>query len=148
MAFSRTQSREVAFKMIFSLGFDNDVKIPLPSGTPFVEGGILQVACEDGEQPKGPEYDFVMKLYGAVRENLVSIDDSITKNTTGFTIDRIFKTDLAAIRMAIAEVRFMDAPAPVAANAAINIAKKYGTEKSGAFVNGALDKILNTEGKK
>jgi len=102
----------------------------------------LSLACEEGELPTGPELDYINKLYKAAVENLAEIDKIITEHAKGFSFERIYKTDLTAIRMGIAEIKFTDIPAVVAVNAAVEIAKKYGTEKSGGFVNGILAEVI------
>ena len=56
--------------------------------------------------------------------------------------------DRNVLRMAIYEILYrMDIPTSVTINEAIEIAKKYGTEESGAFVNGILDRIARFTGK-
>jgi transcription antitermination protein NusB len=55
--------------------------------------------------------------------------------------------DLAIIRLAIYEIMFdNDVPDSVAANEAIELAKKYSTEESGSFVNGVLGKVIRGKG--
>ena len=126
---SRKQAREVAFKLLFSLS---------PA-----EGPALELAC-DGEVPTGPELEYIKKLTAVALENIETIDELIKKQSRGFAFDRIFKTDLTALRMGIAEIRYFGTPAAVAANEAVEIAKKYGTEKSGGFVNGILAAVIAT----
>ena len=123
MALSRKQSREVAYRALFALSYNN---------TP------------EWEPVSGPEGNYIDKLCAAVVDNLEAIDGIIKQHSKGFSFDRIFKTDLTALRMGIAEVKFFEGtPAVVAINEAVEIAKKYGTEKSGTFVNGILAAVLN-----
>ena len=126
---SRKQSREVAFKLLFSLCFDTQIETGLEMAT--------------DEKPDDTELQYINKLCAAVKENLAEIDALIEKNAHGFSLDRIFKIDLTVLRMAVAEILFLkETPAVVAVNEAVNIAKKYGTDKSGAYVNGILASIL------
>ena len=120
---SRKQSREAAFKLLFSLCFEN------------------AESCLE-EKPDEKELAYINKLCDAVKENLAEIDALIEKHAHGFSLDRIFKIDLTALRMAIGEIKFIDTPHVVAVNEAVNIAKKYGTEKSGGYVNGILASVL------
>jgi len=101
----------------------------------------IELACDGDELPTGPELDYINRLYNAAVENLEEIDKIITEHSHGFSFDRIFKTDLTALRMGIAEMKYTDTQAVVVINEAVEIAKKYGTEKSGGFVNGILAKI-------
>lgn len=126
---SRKQSREIVFKLLFSLCFDAQIETPFEMVT--------------DEKPDEKELQYINKLCTAVRENLGEIDALIEKNAHGFSLDRIFKIDLTVLRMAIGEIRFYgDTPHVVAVNEAVNIAKKYGTEKSAAYINGILASVL------
>ena len=51
------------------------------------------------------------------------------------------KMDLAIIRVAVGEMKYMDMAVAVAINEAVNLAKKYGTDQSPGFVNAVLGKI-------
>ena len=116
---TRKQAREHAFKLIYGLGFDGE--------TPTLDG----------------EDDFAVKLYNAVCNNLSEIDELIKDSTKNFAFNRIFKTDLAAIRMGIAEIKYVEGePHAVAINSAVELAKKFGTEKSASFVNGVLATVI------
>jgi len=126
---SRKQSRETAFKLLFSLCFNAEIETPLEIVT--------------DEKPDGKELEFINKLCAAARGNLGEIDALISKHAHGFALDRIFKIDLTVLRMAIGEIMYMsETPQVVAVNEAVNIAKKYGTEKSAAYINGILASVL------
>lgn len=78
----------------------------------------------------------------AIRNNIDNIDITIENNIDNWTIDRIGKTDLAILRNAVAEMLYLDEmPVAVSINEAVNLAKKYGDDKSYAFVNSVLSKI-------
>ena len=124
MAYSRKKSREIVFRMLFAQGKD------------------LELACGGEDLPTGPELDYINHVYDVTMENLETIDKIISEHSHGFTMDRIFKTDLTALRMGIAEIKYTDVENQVAVNEAIEIAKKYGTEKSGVFVNGILAQVI------
>lgn len=77
-----------------------------------------------------------------IRDHIADIDELINTNLDNWSIDRVAKTDLAILRNAIAEMNYNDAiPNGVAINEAVNLAKKYGDDKSFAFVNSVLSKI-------
>lgn len=78
----------------------------------------------------------------AIRNNIAEIDDTITRNTDNWNPGRIAKTDLAILRTAVAEMLYIeDIPTAVSINEAVNLAKKYGDDKSYAFVNSVLSRI-------
>ena len=60
-----------------------------------------------------------------------------------WSIERIFKIDLAILRLAVYEINFMEGiPQKVAVNEAVELAKKYGNDTSSNFVNGVLREII------
>lgn len=80
----------------------------------------------------------------AIREHISEIDACISRNLDKWTIDRISKSDLSILRNAVAEILYCDEiPNNVAINEAVNLAKKFGDDKSYAFVNSILSKIQN-----
>lgn len=74
------------------------------------------------------------------------IDENIKKAATEFPIEKINKTDLAILRLAIYELLVeKKEPPKVIIDEAIELAKEYGGETSPAFINGALGKIITHE---
>lgn len=68
----------------------------------------------------------------------------IANTSTDFDIERIFKVDLAILLVATFELKYRpETPYKVVVNEAVNIAKKYSTDKSYAYINGVLAKIIN-----
>ena len=56
-------------------------------------------------------------------------------------------TDRSALRLGAYEIIYADTPPQVAINEAIELAKRFGTESSGAFVNGVLDRLIKDQEK-
>ncbi len=78
----------------------------------------------------------------AVQDHHEDIDSLINKNLDNWTLERIAKTDLAILRTAVAEMLYVDSiPVSVSINEAVDLAKKYGDERSYAFINSILGKI-------
>jgi N utilization substance protein B len=69
------------------------------------------------------------------------IDEAIESVSTNWRLDRMAKVDRNVLRLAVFELRWSDVPVKVCINEAIELGKKYGSESSGAFVNGVLDRI-------
>ncbi len=69
------------------------------------------------------------------------VDDLIENVSTNWRLDRMAKVDRNVLRLATWELLKGDAPVKVVINEAIELGKKYGSEQSGAFVNGVLDKV-------
>jgi N utilization substance protein B len=70
-----------------------------------------------------------------------AIDDTIESVSTNWRLDRMAKVDRNVLRLAVFELLETDVPVKVVLNEAIELGKKYGSESSGAFVNGVLDKV-------
>ncbi|MCI0512659.1 transcription antitermination factor NusB [candidate division KSB1 bacterium] len=88
--------------------------------------------------------EFACKLVRMAAENKVAIDAYICDKAKNWDFDRIAILDKLILRMAICEfLYFDDIPPKVTIDEAIEISKKYSTEKSGKFINGILDSILN-----
>ena len=78
----------------------------------------------------------------AVQDHHDEIDKIITDNLDNWTLERIAKTDLAILRTAVAEMLYVESiPVRVSINEAVALAKKYGDERSYAFINSVLGKI-------
>lgn len=89
-----------------------------------------------------PVREFAIRLIkGAVR-NLEAIDGTISKNAENYELGRIATVDRNILRLAIYEMQNeSDIPPAVSINEAIEIAKRFGSEDSGRFVNGILDQV-------
>lgn len=87
-------------------------------------------------------FDFYKTLYNTTISNISKIDEIIKKTSLNWEMDRMPAIDRSILRMAVCEMMILsDAPVPVIIDEAIELAKKYSTEKSGKFVNGVLDSI-------
>lgn len=76
-------------------------------------------------------------------ENLIQCDELIVASTIKWQFARLSPVDKSILRLAVYQLKFCpDIPPKVALNEAIELAKKFSTEKSSAFVNGVLDAAL------
>ena len=91
---------------------------------------------------------FAEQLVSGVMEHRDEIDERIKKFTANYALNRLAAVDRNILRVAIFEMIHSPDVAPVIIiNEAIEIAKKFGTEKSGGFVNGILDRIKHELGR-
>lgn len=87
---------------------------------------------------------FAGRLFKRTVEQTAGLDQEIKPHLVHWEIARLAIVDKLVLRMAICEIlEFEDIPTKVTINEAIEIAKKYSTEKSGKFVNGILDSALH-----
>lgn len=128
---TRTEAREIAYKMIFGdqfldCGFDMDNFVNLLDGQSFDDVDV----------------EFVKGLVTGVREHLDELHQLIERNLSAYKYDRLFSADKAGLLLCTYELKYTtDTPHKVAINEALNLVRKYSTEKSAGFVNSVLDKI-------
>lgn len=125
---TRKQAREEAFILIFEKEFNDDAL-----------ADILSLA-EEVRDIKADEY--VKKVFFGVFENVEDIDNTISQNAVGWSINRITKTALAVLRLAIYEMKYYEEiPVSVSINEAVELAKKYATKEDASFINGILSTV-------
>lgn len=78
-------------------------------------------------------------------EQLHELDAAITNAATGWRIERMPALDRNIIRLALHELWRGDTPVGVVVSEAVNLAKRFSTERSGAFVNGVLAKLIASD---
>ena len=87
--------------------------------------------------------EFIQELVEGTATRLSSIDEMLVDYLKGWKIDRLSKIDREVLRLAAYEMVYRnDVPPKVVVNEAIDLAKHFGTEESGKFVNGVLGKMI------
>ena len=130
----RHEQREQIFRLLFQVEFHEPEDMPRQ----------MRLFVEDSEEvTTQQEADLIEARCQAVREKIPEIDKLIEENSEGWDTARMGKVELAVLRLAVYEMRYdEDIPTGVAINEAVEIAKMYGQENSGSFVNGILGKIV------
>ncbi len=96
----------------------------------------------DKKQVSASTRTFTEQLVTGVQTHIAEIDARIKKYAANYELHRIAAVDRNILRLAIYELLYCPDIAPVIAiNEAIEIAKRFGAEKSGGFVNGILDRV-------
>jgi N utilization substance protein B len=80
-------------------------------------------------------------LVRGVAEHRRQVDEAIENASSNWRLDRMARVDRNVLRLAVYELLRTDVPVKVVINEAIELGKKFGSESSGAFVNGVLDKV-------
>lgn len=132
----RRQARELAVSLLYQLEFHPDD----PEGA---------MKAFWGERPVPPEVKaFTDELVRGTLKHKEAIDGILTEHAEHWSLPRMALVDRNILRMAVYELLFRsDIPEKVAINEAIEIAKAYGTEESGRFVNGILDRVKRLRGR-
>jgi N utilization substance protein B len=92
--------------------------------------------------------EFARALVAAAVERAQEVDDLIASASKNWRIERMSRVDRNILRLGACElVAFRDVPVKVVINEAVELAKRFGTAESSAFVNGVLDRIASAVGR-
>ncbi len=125
---SRKTAREVAMKLAFArlFGGEDTYEAILD------KSGIVEKPTED-------DMAYSNEVLAGIEEHSGELDEKIKELAIGWSIDRIPKVDLSVMRVAMYEMLYMDKiPSSVSINEAVELAKRFGGEKSPAYINGML----------
>ena len=126
----RRKARELALQALFCMDMTSDTSEEM-----------LQRFC-DHYDPPAKARSFFLELIRGVNNSRALIDQLIERFSRNWRLSRMSCVDRNIMRIAVYEMLFCgDIPAKVSINEAIDIGKKYGTEESGAFINGILDSV-------
>lgn len=129
---SRKISRELGMKMVYQMDMTKE----------YTNEKIEEFIEEHSHENFDSQY--LVDLGNIVIENKEDIDSIISTHSTKWKINRIAKVDLSILRVAIAEIKYMDnIPFKVAINEGIELAKRYSDDESTKFINGLLGSAIN-----
>ncbi|HCC22591.1 TPA: transcription antitermination factor NusB [Candidatus Falkowbacteria bacterium] len=136
---NRHLARTIAMQTLFEWDFKGQPKDTLPD---FIDYNYKEFA------PEVADHSFTRKIVTGVLKNHKKIDQMIQKYAPEWPLDQITNVDRNILRIGIYELAFdQDIPSKVAINEAIEIAKTFGGESSGKFVNGVLGTIYKELGR-
>ncbi|HYH06113.1 MAG TPA: transcription antitermination factor NusB [Thermoanaerobaculia bacterium] len=128
---ARRKARELALQMLFQ----HDMSGNGPDQ--------IITTFEELQKSKPNTREFATKIFRGTVDHMTSIDEMIQNQAENWRLSRMAAVDRNIIRMSIYEfLHENDTPKLVIIDEAIEIAKKYGTQKSSQFINGILDGIL------
>lgn len=130
--------REHVFKLLFMTEFNTQEEMPEQ----------LSLYFDGFEELTEKNQKSMQEKYSHVLSHLEEIDELLNETSKGWKTKRMSRVDLTALRLAVYEIKYDDSvPVGVAINEAVELAKCFGGETSGSFVNGILGKIASEEGK-
>lgn len=130
----RSELREHLFLMLFCKDFHETEELEEQA----------KLYLESLEEPKAKDMEYLEKRFADVLKFVEEIDSKIEASSKGWQLKRIGKVELTIMRLAVYEIKYdEEIPTGVAINEAVELAKKFGDDNSGSFVNGILAKIAN-----
>jgi len=141
---ARRRARECALQVLYSL--DVNPTVGVEQALAYFWRGLQN--GEDGVEPVEREVvDFAERLARGAAAHLDELDGIIQKASKNWRLERMARVDRNLLRLGAYELHFAeDVPARVVINEAIELAKRFGTAESPAFVNGLLDRISSEVG--
>lgn len=135
----RRELREQIFLLLFRVEFNNPEEMPAQLKM-FFETGSYD---EDMQSIREKDKEYITEKYNHIMESLADIDRQLSEKAENWDITRMGKVELTVLRLAVYEIEQDDSvPASVAINEAVELAKKFGQDGSGAFVNAVLAKFV------
>ena len=125
----RRIAREDIFKLIFEFTFYNS---PNDCTRELL---LLDESLDDDDR------EFVNSAYRGIMARVDELNEVISAHLAGYRLERVYRPDYVILLVATYELLEKTAPTAVVINEAVELAKKFGTGKSGGFINGVLAKI-------
>ena len=133
----RTEARELLMQLLFQMEAQNDFSIA-------AKDFFIEIYLDSSSQ-----VPYFNRVFQSFYEHRSEIDAKIEESSSNWKTSRIAKVDLAILRLCITEMLFLereDVPLAASINEAVELAKKFGGEDSGKFVNGILGKLALQHG--
>jgi N utilization substance protein B len=113
-----------------------------------VSGAAQSWASEFELEVEQPAQAFATDLVAAAVTRSAEIDELIATSSKNWRLERMSRVDRNILRLGACELlNFRDVPVKVVINEAVELAKRFGTAESSAFVNGVLDRIATAVGR-
>lgn len=145
---TRSNAREIAVHLAFALGFSNESADDLLKESLNREN-FQQLSGEDPlyqEFPNEKQRQYIQDLVKGVYEHGAELDGYISKYAIGWSFSRISRMAAAVMRVAMYEILYLpEVPAGAAINEALEIAKRYESPETAAFINGILGAFVRGE---
>ncbi|MBQ9123242.1 MAG: transcription antitermination factor NusB [Lachnospiraceae bacterium] len=130
----RRELREQIFLLLFRVEFNQPEDMPEQ----------IRMFFEDDETYFSEKDEaYITEKYGKIVEKKEQLDALLDEKAEGWDVKRMGKIELTVLRLALYEMKFdEDVPTSVAINEAVELAKKFGQDNSGSFVNAILAKLV------
>ncbi|MFT3700349.1 MAG: transcription antitermination factor NusB [Kofleriaceae bacterium] len=135
----RTKGRAFALQLLYARDHDPQADV---AGNAIGWASDFELELEPAAQ------QFARDLVAAATNRAAEIDQLITASSRNWRLERMSRVDRNILRLGACElIAFRDVPVKVVINEAVELAKRFGTAESSAFVNGVLDRIATAAGR-
>ncbi len=144
----RRKSREFALQVLFSLETHagQDTSLDSEHAQLAISSYIQSFAPKNFEDTV--DMPFVQRLVAGICTDLAEIDAELEKHSEHWKLYRMTRIDRNVLRIGVEELKnFHDVPSKVTLDECVELAKRFGTDDSSAFVNGVLDKVRHSLGR-
>lgn len=129
----RRDAREVTFKLVFEYLFKNEKNVEL----------LVELTNSSEFRISEDDLKHVNAEYDGIIEKIDELKEIVASKAVGYSLERIYKTDLALLILAVYEIKYCpDIPNVVSVNEVVELSKKYSSEKSTSFINGILANLI------
>ena len=157
MAGPRRRSREIALQILHQIDVsgapESDADVDMMVARFFehlaLKGGPAREDDEEEATDVGAKIDrpLVQELVRGVTQHWAELDETLTKLSQNWRLERMAIVERNVIRIALYELKYAESvPVNVVLNEAVELAKRYGTAEGAAFTNGLLDRAVGELG--
>lgn len=145
----RKEARECFMQLLFEMEMHRDYSVVMKEQflsqlEPLRDYNNTESSgTESRKALKQSQTAYFNKMFDIINSRLEEIDNVLENSIANWKMERIARVDLAILRLSAAEILFFDdIPNSVSINEAVELAKKFGSEDSGKFINGILGRIV------
>ncbi|MHC6179450.1 transcription antitermination factor NusB [Clostridium sp. JNZ X4-2] len=149
---NRKKSRELTMKLLFQMTINKEEassvimnlkENTVEEGENSINGNQEEFYGEKSKDLKDVDIKYVVRVLNGIEENKSVLDEQIEKYLRKWKLNRLSKVDVAILRICTYEFLYEDdIPQKVSINEAIELAKKYSSDKSASFINGVLGNMI------
>lgn len=130
----RRAARELVFKYLFEADMNKNVNFDKE----------LYIKREETQELNKNQHEFLIKTLEGVFSNLEEIDAYLVENMETWNLERVGHVERALLRFAVYELKYSEMGTEIIVNEVVELAKKFGEEKSSEFINGVLAIIVKS----
>lgn len=128
---SRRNAREAVFKLVFEYTFSKE------RNPDTLEMFLTDASLSDDDK------QYIQNTYDGIMTNYDALYATVAECSEGYAPDRIYRPDLVALLLSTYELTYLpDVPSAVSISEAVELVKRFSSEKSNVFVNGVLATVL------